>query len=59
MELPEILSFKDVMLHLKVSRNKAYEEMRRMRHIRLGRNLRVRREDYLSYLDENTVEPET
>lgn len=57
MELPEILSVDDVMAHLRLSRNKAYEEMRRMKHIRLGRNIRVRKEDYFLYLESKTIAP--
>ena len=52
-ELPEVMTIKDVQEFLKISKNTAYDLIKREEFpvVRLGRLLRINREKFLEWFD--------
>ena len=52
-ELPEVMEVKDVQQFLKVSRNTAYDLIKRKEFptLKIGRLLRIRKESFLEWFD--------
>ena len=52
-ELPEVMEVKDIQQFLKISRNTAYDLIKRKEFptIKIGRLLRIRKESFLEWFD--------
>ena len=52
-ELPEVMEVKDIQLFLKISRNTAYDLIKRKEFptLKIGRLLRIRRNSFLEWFD--------
>ena len=52
-ELPEVMEVKDIQVFLKISRNTAYDLIKRKEFptLKLGRLLRIRRNSFLEWFD--------
>jgi excisionase family DNA binding protein len=54
-----ILTVPEVALYLKMSKTKVYAmiDQRQLKHVRMGRNVRVREVDLKEFIEENLVVP--
>ncbi len=52
-ELPEVMEVKDIQVFLKISRNTAYDLIKRKEFptLKIGRLLRIRRNSFLEWFD--------
>ena len=52
-ELPEVMEVKDIQIFLKISRNTAYDLIKRKEFptLKIGRLLRIRRNSFLEWFD--------
>ena len=52
-ELPEVMEVKDIQQFLKISRNTAYDLIKRKEFptLKIGRSLRIRKESFLEWFD--------
>ena len=52
-ELPEVMEVKDIQVFLKISRNTAYDLIKRKEFptLKIGRLLRIRKESFLEWFD--------